>query len=191
MENSAEEKILVAAIECVEKYGFQETTNRKIAEIAGTNSAAINYYFRSKEVLIQKVMERTLANAFDWQDFAAIEAKDPLERCIAIFDHLVEGAVNYPGITRAHFYDLLMAGNYDSPVVKNLNEFVMRLGNDVLEHGAKMDRKALETACQQLTASIFFMALSPRIFADGFGLDLGDPRQRREYLTSLVGSLLK
>ena len=45
--DSMEEKIILATIECLEKYGFQGTTIRKIAEAAGSNSAAVNYYFRS------------------------------------------------------------------------------------------------------------------------------------------------
>ncbi len=38
-----ERKIIEAAIECIEQYGIQGATNRRIAEIAGVNSAAINY----------------------------------------------------------------------------------------------------------------------------------------------------
>ena len=62
---SVEGKIIQAAIECIEKYGISGATNRQIALEAGVNNAAINYYFRSKEVLIQRCMEITLKNAFD------------------------------------------------------------------------------------------------------------------------------
>jgi AcrR family transcriptional regulator len=54
-QSSVEQKIIEAAIACVEKYGIIGTTNRCIAEIAGVNSPAIIYYFRSKEVLIRRV----------------------------------------------------------------------------------------------------------------------------------------
>lgn len=41
-------KIIEAAIECIEQFGLKGATNRRIAEKAGVNLAAINYYFRSK-----------------------------------------------------------------------------------------------------------------------------------------------
>jgi TetR/AcrR family transcriptional regulator, regulator of cefoperazone and chloramphenicol sensitivity len=57
---SVEQKIIDATIRCIEAYGISGANNRRIAEAAGVNIAAINYYFRSKELLIQRVMEITL-----------------------------------------------------------------------------------------------------------------------------------
>jgi AcrR family transcriptional regulator len=142
-----EEKIITTTIECIEKFGVQGTTNRKIAELAGINSAAVNYYFRSKDALMQKVMERTLDNAFDWQDFDQLPGDSPLDRCEAIFTDILRGGVNYPGITRAHFYNLLNFGDYDSLVVSRLNKFVSQLADDLVQHGYSGDRKTLELSC--------------------------------------------
>ena len=44
--------IIEAVIDCIEKYGIDKVTTRRIAEQAGTNIASINYYFRSKDVLL-------------------------------------------------------------------------------------------------------------------------------------------
>ena len=189
--DAVEEKIILAAIECIEKYGVQETTNRKIAEIANINSAAINYYFRSKEVLIQRVMERTLANAFDWEDIAKLPGATPQEHCAAIFINLLEGGINYPGVTRAHFYELLTTGNYESLIVKRMNEFVSNLVSDLQQRGIKMPQKDLEYACMQITSSVFFMILSPKLFQGEFGVDLTQPVQKNEFINSLVSQLLK
>jgi AcrR family transcriptional regulator len=189
--DSVEEKIISATIECLEKYGMQDTTNRKIAEMAGINSAAINYYFRSKEALVQRAMERTLANAFDWKDIATLPGNTAQEHCAAIFINLVEGGVNYPGLTRAHFYDLLSAGNYDTLIVKRLNEFVRSLVLDLKQYGLQMAQKDLELVCMQITSSVFFMILSPKLFQGEFGLDVTQAEQRREFITRLVNRLLQ
>ena len=189
--DSVEEKIIAATIECLEKYGMQDTTNRKIAEMAGINSAAINYYFRSKEALVQRAMERTLVNAFDWKDIADLPGNTPQEHCAAIFINLVEGGVNYPGLTRAHFYDLLSAGNYDTLIVKRLNEFVRSLVLDLKQRGLQMAQKDLELACMQITSSVFFMILSPKLFQGELGLDVTQAEQRREFITRLVDRLLQ
>jgi len=189
--DSGEEKIIDATIECLEKYGVQGTTIRKIADFAGMNSAAINYYFRSKEVLVQRALERTLANAFDWEDIATLPGSTPQEHCAAIFINLVEGGINYPGITRAHFYDLLTGGNYNTQVVKRMNEFVQYLCQDLKERGLQMEQHRLETGCMQITSAVFMMILSPKLFQSSFGLDMANSAQRENFITSLVNQLLK
>ena len=188
--DTVEEKIINAAIECLEKYGVQGTTIRKIADFAGMNSAAINYYFRSKEVLVQRALERTLANAFDWEDIAALPGSTPQEYCAAIFINLVEGGINYPGLTRAHFYDLLSSGNYNTLVVKRMNDFVIHLCSELKERGVKMELLQLETSCMQITSSVFMMILSPKLFQSSFGLDMANSAQRENFIVSLVNQLL-
>ena len=73
--DTIEIKIIEAAIDCIEQFGLKGATNRRIAEKAGVNLAAINYYFRSKENLIERVMETTLHNAFDWDDIQDVARK--------------------------------------------------------------------------------------------------------------------
>lgn len=53
---STEEKILIAASKVFTQKGYAGTRTRDIAEEAGINLALLNYYFRSKEKLFQKVM---------------------------------------------------------------------------------------------------------------------------------------
>ncbi len=185
-----ESKIITAAIECIEKYGIQGTTNRKIAEMAGVNSAAINYYFRSKEALIQRCMQVTLENAFDMQDFAELPGGSAQERCAAIFAELIEGGCNYPGVTRAHFYDLLAHGNYASPAVEKLNEFIENLAEDLRSRGAALDPQELRLACVQIASASMLVILAPRLFAEKFGIDLHDADTRRSFVERLVERLL-
>ncbi len=55
-ELSTEEKIMEAASKVFTEKGYTGTRTRDIAEEAGINLALLNYYFRSKEKLFQKVM---------------------------------------------------------------------------------------------------------------------------------------
>lgn len=59
-ELSAEIRILEAASEVFLLFGYHVTTLRLIADKAGVNTAAIHYYFRSKERLYLKVVENVL-----------------------------------------------------------------------------------------------------------------------------------
>ena len=188
--NSIESKIIQAAIECIEKYGIQHTTNRKVAEMAGVNSAAINYYFRSKDALVNRCMQVTLENAFDIRDFDLLAAGSARERCIAIFDHLITGGLNYPGITRAHMYSLLVEGRYDTAAVAKLNGFVEDLVKDIEARNAGMSHEQLILACAQMTMATMMAILAPRLFAGKLGVDLNHAETRRLYVERLVTGLL-
>jgi AcrR family transcriptional regulator len=193
MENepsSVELKIITAAIECIEKYGIRGATNRKIAQAAGVNNAAINYYFRSKEQLIQRCMQVTLENAFDFRDFDRLPGASARERCTAIFDELIAGGIQYPGITRSHFYGMLNEGKYDSLAVEKLNEFARSLARDVAERGAGLDLDELQLACTQMTMAVLMAVLAPKLFQTSFGLDLGDALTRQRFVARLVERLL-
>jgi AcrR family transcriptional regulator len=185
-----EQKIIAAAIECIEQYGIQGATNRRIAEAAGVNSAAINYYFRSKDVLIQRVMQATLHNAFDWEDVERMPGGTARERCRAVFNHLIAGGVRYPGISRAHFYALLTEGDYHSEAVERLNEFMHKLAEDLQARGAGPDPQTLRLACAQIGSAALLMALAPKLFQPGLGVDLTDDGARERFVERLVDGLL-
>lgn len=188
--DNMEEKIVNAAIECLEKFGVQGTTNRKIAEIAEINSAAINYYFRSKDVLLKRAMERTLDNAFDWKDFEQLPGDTPQSRCEAIFLDLLRGGINYPGITRVHFYNLLNFGDYDSLVVERLNAFVSALCDDLQKHGYKGERSELEFSCIQIASAVFMLILAPKLYEKRFGLNYEDSSAQIHFVKQLIHKLL-
>ena len=185
-----EDKIISAAIECIEKYGLQGTTNRKIAEIAGVNSAAVNYYFRSKEALIDRCMQETLKNAFDWKDFNKLPASSPKEKCAAIFDDLIRGACAYPGLTRAHYSDLILEDKYDSLAVKKLNEFLIDLVEDLKKNSVQLEEKELQMAVAEIGSVFMLMSMAPRIFKESFGIDMNDAETRWRFIHRLVDRLL-
>ena len=187
--SSVEDRIVQAAIECIEKYGVKGATNRKIAALAGVNNAAINYYFRSKDALIERCMRVTLDNAFDWEDIDQLPGRTARERCTAIFKDLIQGGINYPGLTRSHFYDLISEGNYQSLAVDKLNEFVENLAKDMDQKGAGLEGSQLRLACMQITAAAMMVILAPQLFAP-FGFDLRDETTRNNFVNRLVDRLL-
>src|SRR5882757_2309157 len=58
---SAQSRILDVAIRLFAERGFDEVTVREIAEAAGANVAAINYYFGAKEQLIRQAIRSVIA----------------------------------------------------------------------------------------------------------------------------------
>ncbi len=193
MENhtmTAEDKIIQATIECIERYGLQGVTNRRIAAQAGMNGAAINYYFRSKEALMDRVMKTTLDNAFDWEDFEELPAATPQERCTAIFEDLIQGGCNFPGITRAHFYAVLNEGRTDTEAATRLNDFVRHLAIDMRQRGVALEEDDLQMALAEITAAVMLVIMVPDLFQQSTGLNLCDPQARHLFVSRLVERLL-
>ncbi|MEU4325497.1 TetR/AcrR family transcriptional regulator [Nonomuraea dietziae] len=50
------EDLLVAAKQCLAERGYAHTTVRDIIAVSGSNLAAINYHFRSKDALLNRAM---------------------------------------------------------------------------------------------------------------------------------------
>ena len=53
---------------------------------------------------------------------------------------LIAGGCHYPGITRAHFYNLLAAGQSDVPLVERVNRFIDDLAADLSGRGCSIRR---------------------------------------------------
>lgn len=188
--SAIEEKIIQAAIDCIEKYGLEGTTNRKIAEMAGVNGAAINYYFRSKDALVEKCMQITLNNAFDEGDFARLPKDSACERYYEILNHIIQGGSRYPGLTRAHFHGYLAGGEFDPIVIKKINRYIVLIIKDLKENGVQLDGDELHLAVAYSFGLALFMALMPGLFKKSLGLDLHDEKTRQRFITELLEKLL-
>jgi AcrR family transcriptional regulator len=188
--SSVEDKIIQATIECIETYGISGTTNRQIAQVAGVNNAAINYYFRSKDVLMLRCMEITLKNAFDLREMPPMAGAVPQERCIAILVDLMQGGYQYPGITRAHFFNLFTQGQYDALLMEWINRFVDDLASDLQSRGCMLEQNELKLGLVQILSAVILAILAPKLFERQHGVDLLDAGSREAYVTRLVTRLL-
>jgi AcrR family transcriptional regulator len=187
---SVEDKIIEATIECIEQYGIAGATNRRIAERARVNVAAINYYFRSKDVLIHRCLEITLRNAFDLSDVPPMPEATAQERCIEILMGLIEGGDRYPGLSRAHFYNLVAEGPYDALLAEHLNRFIADLASDLYMRDGALPQNELKLALIQMLSVVILAILAPTLYTQQHGVNLSDLDTRLAYVTRLVTRLL-
>jgi AcrR family transcriptional regulator len=192
VESETAERVINATIECIEREGIEAATIRRIAEYAGVNSAAISYYFRSKKRLIDTALARTLDNAFTLDDFDFPASATPHEVMVSVLEHLVEGALRYPGISRAHFHEVLVVGDYSSPAVARLNGFAETLRSELMARGVELAGNELRIAIVQLlAATILYASFMPGVF-NTFAPDaLTGADSRRAYIERLVFRLLE
>jgi len=184
---SVQTKIIEATIECIEREGIQAVTIRKIAKLAGVNSAAINYYFRSKEKLVEEVKRITVEHVFeDWREILNDESRTIRERLFLLFTDYMEGAIMYPGISKAHMWEPLIDDNYDSLFVKLLNDFLGDLAKK-LSLELKRPAKELKLVVIHLFSALSMPVLMPDLFREFYdGKTFKEAKVRRALIEHVL-----
>lgn len=188
--DSVEQQIIRATINCIEKYGLSGVTNRRIAEIANLNHAAINYYFRSKENLIAKVMEITVKVVFNWEQIDPQPGVSAKNRCISIFENMVKGGCDYPEIMRAHFYGFMNQNDGALKIIDPYKSFMIWLCKDLSDRGIELSQEDLQLALTQIASACFMIVLVPNLNIPDFDIDLRNEEKRHIYVSQLVNKLL-
>jgi len=188
---TTEEKIIMAAISCIEKYGIDKTTIRRIGQEAGVNSAAISYYFRSKDTLIRRALEIALDNAFDMENFKDSVGLPINERLVSVMEGMTVGSIKFPNLTRALISGLLTSTDGDAPVVRKLHGFLGKLQDEIVEARPEKSRAEIKRILMQLSCATFLFPGIYQQFFRGFPeIDLTDDATRSEYIRELVNKLL-
>ncbi|WP_433240454.1 TetR/AcrR family transcriptional regulator [Streptosporangium sp. CA-135522] len=86
------EDLLAAAKQCLAERGYARTTVRDIVAVSGSNLAAINYHFRSKDALLNRAMIEATGEAVQEVVKALAENSrgDQGERLEAFWAELIE-----------------------------------------------------------------------------------------------------
>jgi len=181
------EKIILATIDCVGRDGIQSLTIRSISKEAGVNSAAINYYFGTKEKLVDEAMNQTLDEMSGLtEEILSLENIELRVRLQKFLEAIIEGIVNYPGITVAHLYTPLIKNNYKGIFVRRFNAFLQDILSKIEKDKAKDKEMELKITIVQLISSIVLPALMPRIFHSFVNINFKDPKTRRAYVAHLL-----
>ena len=179
-----------AAIQCVETMGIDATTTRKIAEIAGVNSAAINYYFRAKEALLDRVLAATTENAIgDWERAMADPALPPRERLRTMLLQMLNGSIAFPNLTRAHVQGPAMEGNYDTIFVRRFRSFVVAARDTLAQAYPNTRVQDVELRLMSLFLATLGFCLLGGMFQDFSTANLEQQEARDRYVDFLLEKL--
>lgn len=187
------ERILAAALTCMERDGIEATGIRDIAREAGVNSAAINYYFRSKDNLIRLALERSLQNAFDGTigeldrlQAEGVPTRVALER---VMDDYLHHLGEFPRLAYAHLREALVNQRYDGDAIQRLNAFLDQL-LERLASGKSAERVAeLRLLLVQVWGSLLLFGVLPRLLDPFLSLDFSDAAMRARYLSRLLAGV--
>lgn len=172
-----EQRILIATLDCIAESGLAGTTARLIAAKAGVNAAAVNYYYRSKERLIEAALRYAWRHVS--QDIARIMAgtKGKAQGRITAAQYLIEGAVRYPNIIRAIVLD------YPSLRAEAVSFFRSLLA-PLCAGGEKGGVAGLGTSL--LLAFTLFLGIAPEAVGELVGVDLAEPAARERLAESVA-----
>jgi AcrR family transcriptional regulator len=188
--DNTEQRILETTIAVIEEAGYHNVTVRRIAAKAGVNIAAINYYFRSKEQLLGRVLDMMIDSAFDWSELAHTDSLPPKEQLFAVLEHLSKGAQSLPEITRAFFFEALVRGNYEARAVQEFNRYMENVYGKLILKGIPMEETALRMSVSALfMTGMFCVGVIPGVVRPFLGTDLKNDAERKKYLRHLVSRL--
>jgi len=184
--------ILEAVVTCIEKYGIDKLTTRKIAEEAGTNIASINYHFRSKEELITETLSMTIKHMTDDVNATMDDTQQPFEKRLEdVFFYLLDGCLRFPGISTAHLYKAISEKKYDAMGAQAIRNVFDRLVKKAVEEYPKRDAEEIRVRLSQIFSSILFSMLAPNFLSVPKKFQLTSSDNARRLAASYVETFIE
>jgi len=182
-----QKRIVEAAIACIERDGVQGATIRSIAREARVNSAAISYYFRSKDALMAEALAMTLENAFgDWEVLLNERSKDLRPRIRSILLEVIEGSLRFPGIVKAHLYDTFVNGASRTAFIRRFAKFLASMNREMAVLFPERSVREICSEVIQMVSAVLLPGILPQLFRDAAGVDLSRADGRAAYVDSLM-----
>ena len=186
-EDGTRERIVLATITCIERLGMNRVTVRAIAAEADVNVAAINYYFGSKDALIEQALETTLHNAFSLEELYPL-LDQGMEVAAALEEFLVEfmgNGLRWPGIAEAQLHGPLTRQEYPERLLARMTDMLQRFRDLLASRVPDQDPDQQMRSAVQFWNAVMFPILVPSLFV-GVGVDFHDAEDRRQYIRSLI-----
>lgn len=169
-EMSVRERIIATTLGLIEKEGVHGLTTRTIAREANVNIAAINYYFSSKQKLIEETLQAALNHMFsDTDEFFSQMGSSGDDILSSMMMYMLQGAVRYPGVIKAMLNGPINRNDYNDPIVQQILKFTGGLISQA-EQVIQQDREAVSERLMQIIS----VALMPALLPDMFKMILGE-----------------
>ncbi len=184
--------ILEAVVTCIEKYGIDKLTTRRISEEAGMNIASINYYFRTKQALVDEALSMTINHMMEDVSASIENQEQPfLEAFEDVLYYLIDGNLHFPGITAAHLYDVVFEKKTDALGSQVLNRLFEKVAARALREYPHQNPQVVRFMISQIMAATLFMMLSPNFFRSVDSLNMNNSEEcrslARQYTQMLAG----
>jgi AcrR family transcriptional regulator len=159
-DKTTKENILTVTIELIKTEGLENVTLRKIAALANANLALINYYFGSKDKLINEALKVLLASFQETFLILDDHSIAPKERLKIFLLEYTNSVIKYPEL----LHQILGKGNISFESQYEYANFMKTMGFNKIkatlaEITGETNPDILTLMMMQINASIFFPTL--------------------------------
>jgi AcrR family transcriptional regulator len=173
-EMSVRDRIIATTLGLIEKEGVHGLTTRTIAREANVNIAAINYYFSSKQRLIEETLQSALDHMFSDTSGIFAQAGSSTDDILKnVMFYFLQGSLMYPGIIKAMLHEPINNNNYEVAIVQQITEFIRGLVSQT-EQAMEADESAIRERIMQIFSVSIMVALLPNTFKTILGDDFID-----------------
>lgn len=180
-------RILEATADLIGRERNLNLTVREIASRAEVNIASVNYYFRSKDKLINEVELLLMENIRSIYSSLYESSLDVRERLIEWSDKLTRHLIDYPGII--YLIGTRILERESTSVGQYLRFLETELAPQVKELTGLEDDEPVGFKVLQLISGIVYPILIYSSDEGPAGIDISNEKVRRNYITSLVYSI--
>lgn len=181
------DKIIDAAVECIGKYGLESITNRLVAKEANVNHAAINYYFGSKENLLNEAVKRSLDNYLS--EFLSLDQYPEVSTRTILQKFLTEvlrDSLSSPHFIKSYLYEPILHNDYNGIFIDRFNTFLKNISNQADIDILGKTKEEVKMAITQIISSLMFVSLLPNFFQKSTDIDFSDSKAQEYYVNYLL-----
>jgi len=189
--SDTQSKMIATAIDMIGRQVNLNFTIRGFAEQAGVNLASVNYYFRSKDNLIDEVERHFMRELRKTYGELSQAESSPKTRIVRWAERLMHQQMEYPGVLFLMVTKLISDGRQSEGVIELIDNSEMLLA-PIIRSLTGMPED--DPKCSHMVMQLIAGVVTPILFHHGigrtFGMNLKDPRERSDYVELLVNNIL-
>jgi len=188
--NDSRNRIIKSAIKLIGEKGSLQITIREIAVEAQVNIAAVNYYFRSKNILLKEIEEYFNLEVASISHVLKDKKMDARERLLSWAEKYMDYLAENPGVIWTLGSKVLIRESISSSLENFFAEIDIPLINLISEITGINDKLLISLKKIQIISGIINPLLMYYGIGKDFGADFNDIDIRKVHIKMLVNSIL-
>jgi AcrR family transcriptional regulator len=187
---SKKDDILDVVLLYITEKGAHDITIREIARLAHANSAAISYYFGSKENLIHEACKRYYEIAGEIFLGLSNNSINPRERLKRVCIQYTEYMIKYIGFLKVEFSQYINESNARTDMEFWLETQASLISEAIGQATHVTDREVLSMKTMQLISSIVYPSFLIKYKSSIGIIDYTSKEKREKYINLLIDNIL-
>lgn len=187
---SRKEDILDVVLLYLTEKGAHDITIREIARLAHVNSAAISYYFGSKENLMHEACKRYYDIASEIFQGLRNKSINPRDRLKKVCIQYTEYMIKYIGFLKVQFLQYINQSDARNDMGFWLDNQATLIAETIRQATDITDNETLLMKTTQIISSIVYPSLLIKYRSNSGIIDYSSKENREKYINSVIDSVL-